>query len=107
MPTGLMETSAAISVAVSAELVFAIIAAFCSSPQTAELNASKRAPTLMKWVKLGVATSILFTAVLVILDGKRWPPLLGAGMAMLILWLAYQYALRCGLESTEQGTESY
>ena len=40
---------------VSYEVVCAIIAKACSSPQTAELNASKRAGTLMKWVWVGVA----------------------------------------------------
>lgn len=107
MALGFSDRDVAVSVAVSAELVFAIIAAFCSSPQTAELNAHARADTLMKWVKLGAGTAVLFTGVLVMLDKRRWPPLLGAGMAIVILWLAYQYALKCGLASMQPGTEGY
>jgi len=38
---------------VSAGLVYECIAKACSSPQTAELNAEKRAETLMKWVNIG------------------------------------------------------
>lgn len=107
MALGFSDRDVAVSVAVSAELVFAIIAAFCSSPQTAELNAHSRAETLMKWVKLGAGTAVLFTAVLVMLDQRRWPPLLGAGLAIVILWIAYQYALKSGLESGAPGTEAY
>lgn len=99
--------STAVSVAVSAELVFAIIAAFCSSPQTAHLNAKSRANTLMLWVSLGTGAAILFTAVLVILDSRRWPPLLGAGMALAIMWCAYKYAIRWGLQSDEPATEKH
>lgn len=109
MSTGLERGvgSSAISVAVAAELVFAIIAAFCSSPQTAHLNAKDRAGTLMLWVSLGTGAAILFTAVLVILDSRRWPPLLGAGMALAVMWCAYKYAIRWGLQSNEPPTEKH
>ena len=38
---------------VSAGIVYEIIAAACSSPQTTEINAKSRSDTLMKWVNLG------------------------------------------------------
>ena len=44
----------------AAGLVNEIIASDCSSPQTAELNADERAPTLMKWVNIGLVESVLF-----------------------------------------------
>ena len=40
---------------VSAGIVYEIIAAACSSPQTTEINAGTRADTLMKWVHIGLA----------------------------------------------------
>ena len=45
---------------VAAGIVYEIIAAACSSPQTTEINASTRAGTLMKWVHIGLAQSALF-----------------------------------------------
>ena len=52
--------STGIAFLVSAGIVYEIIAAACSSPQTTEINASKRADTLMKWVNLGIAQAALF-----------------------------------------------
>lgn len=43
---------------VSAGVMYEIIAAACSSPQTTELNAGARAKTLMKWVHLGVVQGL-------------------------------------------------
>ncbi|HXT92375.1 MAG TPA: hypothetical protein VN714_24335, partial [Trebonia sp.] len=52
--------STGIAFLVSAGIVNEIIAAACSSPQTTEINAAKRADTLMKWVNLGIAQAALF-----------------------------------------------
>jgi hypothetical protein len=95
------------TVAVYAVLVYGTVSAVCSSPQTAELNAHARAATLMKWVTLAMAQAALFTAIGVKLDKRRWPPLLGGGLAMAMLWAQYVYAKKSGLESDEPGTESY
>lgn len=95
----------AIAFMAAAILVFTIIAAFCSSPQTAEINAHERAETLMKWVTIGLGVSAGFLAVTVWLDKKRWPSILGGGLAGLVLWIAYDYAKRSGLQSSLPGTE--
>mgnify|MGYP003344388595 CR=1 FL=1 len=42
------------------EVLYEIIAAACSSPQTTEINAATRADTLMKWVNLGIAQAVVF-----------------------------------------------
>jgi hypothetical protein len=92
---------------IAAGLVFEIIAAFCSSPQTAELNAHARADTLMKWVGLGLGASAVFVAI------AAWPlrgglaALWGGALAGLILGAAYVYAKHSGLKSTLPGTETY
>lgn len=102
-----ISSNEAISVAVYAELVYTVISASCSSPQTAEINAHARADTLMKWVYVGLAQGALFGILGAYLDKRRWPPLVGAGMAMALLYAQYRHALRVGLESNEPGTERY
>ena len=99
--------SAALTVAVYAALTYDIISATNSSPQTTEINAGARADTLMKWVKLGLAQAALFVAVGVLLDKRRWPPLVGGGVAGVMLYMQYIHAMNSGLESTEPGTETY
>jgi hypothetical protein len=88
-------------------LVFAIIAAFCSSPQTAELNAHARSETLMKWVALGLGTSAVFIYIAAgpMKGGK--PTIYGGALAGAMLGLAYVYANKSGLKSGEPPTEHY
>lgn len=92
---------------ISAGLMFEIIAAFCSSPQTAELNAQARAATLMKWVKLGLAVG--FAYVLIAATFLKGGPaaLWGGALAGATLGIAYAYAKKSGLENGGQPTESY
>jgi hypothetical protein len=72
---------AAVKVAVYAALTYDIISATNSSPQTSELNAASRAPTLMKWVKIGMAQALVFAGIGIALDKQRWPPAVGVGLA--------------------------
>jgi hypothetical protein len=104
---GLQQESAAITVAVYAALTYDIISATNSSPQTTEINADKRAETLMKWVKIGLWQAVAFGVLGVMLDKRRWPPALGAGVAGVLLWIQYVHALESGLESKKEGTETY
>lgn len=106
MPGELVSESDAETVAIYAVLVYGIVSATCSSPQTAEINADKRAATLMKWVWLGLAQSALFGLLGAMLDKRRWPPLLGSGMAAGMLLAQYKHALRAGLASGAGGTET-
>lgn len=99
--------SQAVTFMVSAGLVYEIIAAACSSPQTAEINANKRSATLMKWVRIGLAQAGLFVLIAVWLDKDRWPSIVGGALAAALMWWSYQYALRCGLRDGGPSTESY
>lgn len=106
----LIGTDNAVTFMVAAGLVYEIIAAACSSPQTAEINALKRSPTLMKWVKIGLAQAALFVFIAILLaenSKKRLAAALGGGLAGALMWWQYDYANRCGLASGETGTESY
>jgi len=93
---------------VSAGIVFEIIAYCCSSPQTMELNAEKRAPTLMKYVHIGQAQSAGFIAIAVLFDKKnRVPILIGGGLAMGISEVLYRHAMMAGLTNPGPPTEQY
>jgi hypothetical protein len=98
-------SNAAVIVAIYAALTYDIISATNSSPQTTEINASVRAESLMKWVKLGLLQAGLFVGIGVVLDKQRWPPILGAGLAGSLLWVQYIHAKNCGLENPGPSTE--
>ncbi len=104
---GVSDGSAAIKVAVYAALMYDIISATNSSPQTTEINAKARADTLMKWVKLGLLQGALFVGIGVALDPQRWPPLLGGAIAGGLLWVQYVHAKSEGLKNPGSPTESY
>jgi hypothetical protein len=92
---------------VSAGVMYEIIAAACSSPQTTELNAATRAGTLMKWVNIGVAQGILFVVLAAAWDRKDAVPILaGGGTAAVLLYAQYAHAKRAGLASGGPGTET-
>lgn len=103
----LIRSEEAETVAVYAVLVYGITSAVVSSPQTTHLNAAARAETLMLWVRLAMAQAALFTLLGIYLDKRRWPPALGGGLAMVLLWAQYVYAKNAGLASNEPGTEVY
>jgi hypothetical protein len=89
-----------------AELVFQLTGCNLSSPQTAELNATSRAPTISKWVNLTTGEAAAWVIFLCWLDESLWPAL-GGGMAGASMWLKYRYAIKSGLSSGEPGTEQY
>lgn len=90
---------------VAAGLVFEIIAAACSSPQTTEINADKRADSLMKWVIIGMGMSAVFVLIAAFMSKDKWPPLFGGGLAGAMMWCAYAHAKAAGLKSNAPGTE--
>lgn len=92
---------------ISAGLVYEAIAAACSSPQTAEINADKRAGTLMKWVHLGVGQAAAFVIVAAMVDKEhRLEILAGGGAGIAIMYAQYVHAKAAGLKNGGQGTES-
>lgn len=93
---------------VSAGIVYEIIAAACSSPQTTEINADRRAETLMKWVHIGLLQSAAFVGLAVIIDPRNAAPILaGGGLAGGIMYGSYLHAKAAGLASDKGGTEDY
>lgn len=78
-----------------------------SSPQTTEINAHSRAPTLMKWVNISAVESFILVGVLVAAappGHKRWP-FFGGFTSLAVTYTQYLYAKQSGLQSTEPGTE--
>ena len=101
----LVSSSKAVTFMVAAGLVYEIIAAACSSPQTTEINAGTRADTLMKWVIIGMVQAAIFVGIAACMDEDHWPALLGGGLAGAMMWVSYAHAKACGLKSCEPGTE--
>lgn len=101
--------TAVISFLVSGGLVYEIIAAACSSPQTTEINAGKRAKTLMKWVHVGIGQAAIFVAIAAYLaahsGGSPLAVILGGTLAAVLMYVSYWHAKKAGLASGECGTE--
>ncbi|MDA8039911.1 MAG: hypothetical protein M0Z69_12310 [Actinomycetota bacterium] len=92
---------------VSAGIVYEIIAAACSSPQTTEINAGLRASTLMKWVHLGIGQAAVFVLVAAAVDERHRRAILGGGaLAGALMYGQYRHALVSGLRSGAPGTET-
>ena len=92
---------------VGAGFVYEIIAAYCSSPQTAEINAATRADTLMKWVNLGTLGAAVFITIAAVIDRKHaFAILAGGSMAGGMMYYSYVHAKNKGLASCEPGTEN-
>jgi hypothetical protein len=87
-------------------LVYGIVAAACSSPQTAEINSDKRSKTLMKWVWLGTGQAAVFTLVAVRIADHPQAVVAGAGLAAAMMLASYYHAKQAGMASSEAGTES-
>jgi hypothetical protein len=91
---------------VSAGIVYEIIAAACSSPQTTEINASTRADTLMKWVNIGLVQAGLFVAIAAYVDAKHRGAILSGGvMAGGLMYAQYAHAKKAGLANGGPSTE--
>jgi hypothetical protein len=102
-----MSSDRGIAFLVSAGIVYEIIAAACSSPQTTEINAGTRASTLMKWVNIGLVQAGAFVLVAATLDRKNSGAILAGGfLAGGLMYAQYAHAKKAGLASAEPGTES-
>lgn len=88
--------------------VLGAVAAYCSSPQTTEININKRGDTLMKWVNFGAVQSILFIGIAAIVDPKHRTMLVAGGLLQLIfMYGAYLHAKESGKANPGKGTEQY
>lgn len=109
---GAIGAEAALSFMVSGGLVYEIVAAACSSPQTTEINAGKRADTLMKWVWLGLGQAAVFVGTAAFIANKTGKGdvnaiVLGGFVAGGMMLLSYEHAKRAGLANGGEGTEQY
>ena len=87
-----------LAVAAAGELVYQVASANLSSPQSNELDAGERAPTLQKWITLSNFEAAGWVAFLCIMDGSFWPAL-GGGLALGGLVLKYRHAIQSGLNN--------
>jgi len=98
--------SQGIAFLVSAGIVAEIVAKACSSPQTTELNADTRAPTLMKWVTIGLVEGALFVVIAASIDRRHRGAIIAGGIIEgVITLLEYQHGKTAGLASDQPGTE--
>jgi len=103
-----MRAGGGVAFLVSAGIMYEIIAAACSSPQTTEINAAARADTLMKWVHLGIGQGAVFIAIAAWLDPAHRAQIIGGGvLAGVLMYAQYTHAKAAGLASTAPGTENY
>jgi hypothetical protein len=106
--TPTVSSSSGVAFLVSAGIVYEIVAAACSSPQTTEINASKRAETLMKWVWLGLGQAAGFVIVAAWIDKAHRTAILAGGFtAAALMYFQYAHAKKAGLASCEPGTEDW
>jgi hypothetical protein len=100
--------SGGIAFLVSAGIVYEIIAAACSSPQTTEINAGARSATLMKWVNLGLVQATGFVLIAAMIDKKHAAQIVaGGGLAGVLMYGQYRHANKAGLASKAPPTEVY
>lgn len=93
---------------VGAGIVYEIVAANCSSPQTTELNAGARADTLMKWVNIGMVQSAVIVGAAALIEPKRGPYIVAGGaVAGVFMYACYWHAKKAGLNSDAPGTEQW
>ena len=97
-----------IALLVAYGLIAEVIAKACSSPQTAELNAEKRAPTLMKWVNIGTTEGVAVVILAAYVNRKhRNAILLGGALGASVTYGQYVYAKWCGLNNPGEPTEDW
>jgi hypothetical protein len=93
---------------VSAGIVYEIIAAACSSPQTTEINAEARSDTLMKWVHIGIVQAAFFVTIAAMVDSShRKEIIFGGALAAVLMYGSYVHAKVSGLENGGPTTEEY
>jgi hypothetical protein len=98
-------TTAAALLGIYATLAMDAYSAFCSSPQTTEINIDRREESLMYWVKLGsifgIAAGILASVI-----SKNITPMIATGSMVLLFWFLYGHAANRGKERADYaGTE--
>jgi hypothetical protein len=103
-----MSEGKGIAFVIGAASMAEFVAKACSSPQTVEINAQKRAPTLMKWVNIGIAEGALIIGVTIFFDKKYAGPMIaGALLEAGITYAEYMHGKKSGLANPGAPTEQY
>jgi len=98
-------TTAAALLGIYATLAMDAYSAFCSSPQTTEINIDRREESLMYWVKLGGIFAIV-AGVLASIISKNITPMIATASMALLFTLLYRHAKKRGMERADYaGTE--
>lgn len=100
-------TSVAILVGVWATFALDVYSTLNSSPQTTEINAAKRAESLMYWVGVGGVVAVGGGLVATMVSKRPWP-LVATTTVAVGMYLMYCHAKRRGLKRAaagEPGTE--
>ena len=98
--------SRGIAFLVGATLMADMIAKACSSPQTVETNAGRRADTAMKWASIGLIEGLIFVVIASFLEPKNAAAFMAGGaLEAGVTYYEYQHAKQSGLASAEPGTE--
>lgn len=99
--------TAAALLGIYATLALDSYSAFCSSPQTTEINIHRREESLMYWVAWGGSFAV-GAGLAASLISKNPAPLVGAATVSAIFWLLYKHAAKRGKErALEEPTEDY
>jgi hypothetical protein len=98
------KTSIAILIGVWATFALDVFSTLNSSPQTTEINADRRADTLMKYVYIGDVVAIGGGAIATVVSRKAWP-LIATAVVALGLTALYVHAKRSGLRNGGASTE--
>jgi hypothetical protein len=97
---------AGIAFLVGGGAVAEFVAKVCSSPQTVEINASKRAETLMKWVTIGLIESAVMVGIAAAIDKKYAFYLVAGGLFEgVITYGEYLHGKQSGLNKPGPETE--
>jgi len=101
------KAGAGIAFLVGTGAVAEFIAKACSSPQTVEINISKREDTLMKWVTIGLVESAVMVGIAAAID-KQYAVYLIAGGAFeaAVTYAEYWHGKQCGLSKAGQEPET-
>src|SRR5215470_7762874 len=100
------QAGAGIAFLVGAGAVAEFIAKACSSPQTVEINVSKRGETLMKWVGIGLVESAVMVTIAAMIDQRYAVYLVAGGLFEgVVTYVEYVYGKQSGLKNTGPETE--
>lgn len=98
-------TTAAALLGIYATLAMDAYSAFCSSPQTTEINIDRREESLMYWVKAGTIFAIV-AGIIASLISKNITPMIATGAMAGLFWFLYNHAKKRGMERADYaGTE--